>query len=1021
MRAMVRQAVTMAAMLVAGATQAASPVIKPSLVDSFRLGTGGASLCQVQSISTDPVFGTMFDRGWSIACRDAAAPVGHIYALRGNAADVIARITHLRKDKLVCTPAPEARLADLGPVTAAECRGSSVGVIYRTYIVQRGHTVFAAEGLAGYDSALTLALRSIALDRMVAGEVSVALTEAGDAAAFARVQAGSLDLDQALAEGYRRNNSGNYAEAAEFFDTLLQRRLGSGDPNRRYGEYVANQALQKSDLGLFGEADALFDEARRIPTSDPVDLRLRRNLEAINDLNQGRLDRAMALLDRPVKPIEGDAANSTLIPPGVAAAMNSETPVAQSLGIAASSQLTPQERAAILDAQATGLRGSILRRRGDLTGANAAFEHMYGEIAVIRGGNVSSLTRLRSQALAEQSAIAEAHGDQAAAEALLRRATDMLAIEYPGSASVTAANARLAAFLARTGRSAEALTLYRSVVEKLASEGAAMPGIDVMLRPYLALLAAEAPKQPALAADFFLASQTLVRPGLAETQAILTRELSGGTDEAASLFRQSVTLAREVERRRVELGRLAGVANPAAADIAAITEARQALAQLEADQAAMQARLAQYPRYRAVSTKGTILAELQHALKAGEGYWKLISAGGETFAFLATPTRVSVWQVPLNADALGKMVDRIRDSITVTVNGHQETHPFDADAARKLYLALAGPEATALPAIRNLIFEPDGAMLRLPANLLITDQAGVDAYRARIADPKGNAFDLTGIAWLGRSADISTSVSARSFEDVRKTAPSAAPLPYLGLGRNAPVPALRQLTVPPVPAGTLDCSWPFDAWNHPIAPDELVTAAKVIGASPDSLVLGANFTDTAIRERRDLSHYRIIHFATHGLVAAPRAGCPARPALLTSWGKSGSDGLLSFSEIYDLKLDADIVILSACDTAGSASVAATREAGVTSGGGRALDGLVRAFVGAGSRSVLATHWVAPDDYHATERLITALFDAPAGTPIAEAMRQAELKLMDQPDTSHPYYWSAFALVGDGSRPLVTRK
>ncbi|WP_404713042.1 CHAT domain-containing protein [Sphingomonas sp. MMS24-J13] len=1020
MRTMVRPTVTMAAMLLAGGAQAASPTTKPSLVDSFRVGTGGASLCQMQSISNDPAFRTMFDRSWSLACRDAAAPVGHIYALRGAIADVTARLVGLRRNKLDCIPSAEARLADLGAVTVMECEGSGRDVRYRNYAIQRGRTVFAAEGLAGYDSALRLALRSVALDRIVPGDVSVALTEAGDAAAFARVQAGSLDLDQALTEGYRRNNSGNYAEAAEFFDTLLQRRLGSGDPNRHYGEYVANQALQKSDLGLFGEADALFDEARRIPTSDPVELRLRRNLEAINHLNQARLDQATALLDRPVKPIEGNAASAALIPPGVAAAMNSEAPIARSLGIAAANQLTPQERAAILDAQATGLRGSILRRRGDLAGANAAFEQMFVEIAAIRGGNVSSLTRLRSQALAEQSSIAEVRGDRATAEVLLRRATDMLAIEYPGSASVTAGNARLAAFLARTGRTAEALALYRGVVAKLAADGAAMPGIDVMLRPYLALLAAEAPRQPALAADFFLASQTLVRPGLAETQAILTRELSGGTDEAASLFRQSVTLSREVERRRVELGRMAGIANPTPADVAGTEEARKALTQIEGDQAAVQARLAQYPRYRAVSTRGTTLAELQQTLKPDEGYWKLVSAGGETFAFLATPTRASVWQVPLNADALGQAVDRIRNSITMTVDGHQETHPFDADAARNLYLALAGPEEAALPRIRNLIFEPDGAMLRLPANLLITEQRGVDAYLARIADPKGNAFDLTGVAWLGRSADISTSVSARSFEDVRKTAASAAPLPYLGLGRNAPVPAIRQLTVPPAPAGTLDCSWPFDAWNHPIAPSELVTAAKVIGASPGSLILGADFTDTAIRERRDLSRYRIIHFATHGLVAAPRAGCPARPALLTSWGKSGSDGLLSFSEIYDLKLDADIVILSACDTAGSASVAATREAGVTSGGGRALDGLVRAFVGAGSRSVLATHWVAPDDYHATERLITALFEAPAGTPIADALRQAELRLMDQPDTSHPYYWSAFALVGDGSRPLVAR-
>jgi len=131
-----------------------------------------------------------------------------------------------------------------------------------------------------------------------------------------------------------------------------------------------------------------------------------------------------------------------------------------------------------------------------------------------------------------------------------------------------------------------------------------------------------------------------------------------------------------------------------------------------------------------------------------------------------------------------------------------------------------------------------------------------------------------------------------------------------------------------------------------------------------------------------------------------------------------SDGLLSFDEIFDLRIDADLVILSACDTAGEASVSATREAGVTTGGGSALDGLVRAFIGAGGRSVLASHWPAPDDFQATQRLITGLFTAPRGTSIAEAMRLAEDRLMDEAQTSHPYYWAGFAIIGDGAKPVL---
>jgi CHAT domain-containing protein len=140
--------------------------------------------------------------------------------------------------------------------------------------------------------------------------------------------------------------------------------------------------------------------------------------------------------------------------------------------------------------------------------------------------------------------------------------------------------------------------------------------------------------------------------------------------------------------------------------------------------------------------------------------------------------------------------------------------------------------------------------------------------------------------------------------------------------------------------------------------------------------------------------------------------------LLTSFGGEASDGLLTFSEIFDLKLDADLVILSACDTAGKASLAATREAGLATGGGSALDGLVRAFVGAGGRSVIASHWPVPDDYDATQRLIAGLFTAPPGTSTAAALGRAQAALMAQPDTSHPYYWSGFVIIGDGAAPVL---
>ena len=101
-----------------------------------------------------------------------------------------------------------------------------------------------------------------------------------------------------------------------------------------------------------------------------------------------------------------------------------------------------------------------------------------------------------------------------------------------------------------------------------------------------------------------------------------------------------------------------------------------------------------------------------------------------------------------------------------------------------------------------------------------------------------------------------------------------------------------------------------------------------------------------------------------------------------------------------------------------AAVAATREAGLGTGGDYALDGLVRAFVGAGGRSVIASHWPVPDDYDATNRLISGLFTAPPGTSTAAALRTAQTALMDDAATSHPYYWSGFAIIGDGASPVI---
>jgi CHAT domain-containing protein len=530
---------------------------------------------------------------------------------------------------------------------------------------------------------------------------------------------------------------------------------------------------------------------------------------------------------------------------------------------------------------------------------------------------------------------------------------------------------------------------------------------------------------PDATAEMFTAGQILVRPGVAQTQAILARELSGGSDEAARMFRQSVTLTRDIERGRVELARLQGSDQPTAATAARIVELRGSLEQWQRDQTAMQAQLAQFPRYRAVSSGALQLADLQQLLRPGEAYYKMIALGDHAYAIFVTRESARAFRIGASPRDLDRQVDALRATISVVQNGQQLTYPFDLEGAFTLYQELFAPVSGEVANVSHLIFEPDGAMMRLPPNLLVMDHAAIDAYRAHIAaNPRDDGFDFRGVPWLGRERDISTAVSVRAFRDVRNAPPSRARAEYLGFGQNEPA---RGFYLPPS-GGTRGadaiqpgCSWSLGVWNRPISARELQVAgdAAAMGRPGEAeIVTGAAFTDTGIIARTDLNQYRILHFATHGLTTPPRPECPARPALLTSFGGADSDGLLSFAEIYDLHLDADLIILSACDTAGRGSATASAEAGLSGGGEYALDGLVRAFVGAGGRIVVASHWPVPDDFDATERLISGLFRAPPGTGTAGALRLAQRALMDERDTSHPYYWSGFAVVGDGAAPAI---
>jgi CHAT domain-containing protein len=1008
-----RTAIAIAAAMTAALSASAFAATPLSIRDSWRIGSSGTSFCSAQNLTSDKALGNMFDAAYSITCRDAALPVGKLYKLK-EARDAEARVAADRADRAKCQPPRRGNIAGLGAVDLIECRLKDADVSYRAYEFRRGRLLYVAQGLGGYDSALQLALRSLAADRPVRGEISIATTGLGDPAAFARVQAGTLAPDKALEEAYRRNNAGSYAEAAEFFAAAS---IGSTEAPASRAEALVNEALQRSNLGRFAEADSLFARAAGLVGSDPIVARRLRNYRAIHDLNQGDPKAALDELDKPLPKAllddQNDAAQRLEINSAMSRQLNADSQLAVQ-----SDDLLPAEKAEILDGQALQLRGTALRLTGNQAGAEDALHRADAQLESVRGGKVASMLWMRAQIFGDLGAIAEEHGNRAEADRLYRQAVDLLDVNYPGTAVLLNSKARLAGFLARSGQLDTAEKMFSDIVHSQPDTSNLPPSFANVLRPYVDLLLKKG-DDPKTVAEIFIATQLMVRPGLAQTQAVLARELTGGTDEASRLFRQSVTLERQVERARIELTRLNDLPKPTPQEIARAHLLKATLDSSQKEQLTTQAALADFPRFRAVSSDTIALADLQKILRPGEAYYRMTIVGDHVYATLVTPNSTRAVRLDTTAKQLDDQVSALRDTISVIENGQRTTYPFDVALSHQLYNELFGPFGAAIPAARHLIFEPDGALLRLPPNLLVMDQASVDFYAQRAKGGGDAAYDFRGIAWLGRDRDISTAVSPRAFAQLRAAPPSAGRKEYLGLGQNTPPSASAASQVPA--AADRDCILPLSSWAHPISARELEVAGSLLRKfSPNGvdIVTGDQFTDTAIEARGDLDQYRILHFATHGVVTARAAKCAAQPALLTSFGGSGSDGLLTFREIFDLHLDADLVILSACDTAGKASAAATQQAGLTTGGDVALDGLVRAFVGAGGRLVIASHWPVPDDYDATERLITGLFSAPPGTPTVTALRMSQRQLMDDEKTSHPFYWSAFAAVGDGEMPVI---
>ena len=549
--------------------------------------------------------------------------------------------------------------------------------------------------------------------------------------------------------------------------------------------------------------------------------------------------------------------------------------------------------------------------------------------------------------------------------------------------------------------------------------------------------------QTTLDAEAFEIAQwvTLSAAGRSLTQ--LGVRLSASNPTLGALVRERQDLAQEWAALDSKLVRSIG-SPPNRRDVTAEAPLRARLNANETRTAEIDLRFtAEFAAFAALSQPRPLeSAKAQMLLRPDEVILQYVTGPIHTYIWAISRTGIVWHRLDITSTEIAKRVETLRcgldqgswvgeaalkclDRTGRSPEGH--VLPFDGATAHQLYRELIGPVAGETRG-RTILLIATGPLTSLPFQVLLTEPASTNTIGEMITAP-----------WLLKSNPIAILPVAASLSALRSQAGASRALrPYLGVAnplllgpagtdkraeQRLSCPATPQVTPLEVPfgavaklnalfrGGKIEADLVRSLTPLPETTDEVCAVARALGAIPErDLLIGPAATKARIKaaeEDRSLSSYRVVHFATHGLVSGEIAGL-VEPALVLTPPHTTSDddnGLLTASDIAALHFDADIVVLSACNTAAGEGQ-----------DGAALSGLARSFFFAGARSLVVSHW--PVNSDATVILMTAAFDAGSknsGIGRAKALQLAMLKLLADPsrrEYAHPQMWAPFVLVGE---------